>query len=299
MPELPEVETIRRGLEKVIVGKEIGAIDLLLPRAFLGRVDDVLGAKVESIKRRAKVLCLCLSGDKNLLFHLKMTGQLIYRQRPEAEGRRPGDIAGGHPSHDWHANLPNAQTRLAINFADGSKLFFNDLRMFGWCKVLSDAEIEKVFKEYGPEPLQSSGDLKQTRKAFTVEYLVNQAKRLPKRKIKQFLTDQVIIAGIGNIYADEILFAARISPLRKASDISLSEWQEVHDNTRAILDLAIKHRGTTDSDYVDAEGRSGGMQDYLKIYRRTGEKCPAGCGGAIKRIAVSGRGTHYCPACQH
>jgi len=318
MPELPEVETIRRGLERRIVGKTIADIEVKFPKIFVGKKSEVEGLKIEKVERRAKVLALNLKKGKNLLFHLKMTGQLIYRSGgtwnvERGTGTEQKQFAGGHPSHDWHLPLPNATTAIIFSFNDGSKLYFNDLRRFGWCKVLDDKELQKIFdEEYGPEPIRladarshsSLSDEAQTSESktgqalFNVDYLMQQAARFPNRKIKQFLMDQHIIAGVGNIYADESLFAAKISPLRKAKDISKTEWEKIIVNVRTILKFAIEHGGTTDSDYVNADGEKGGMQDYLKVYRKAGEKCPGGCGGKIVRITVGGRGTHYCPDCQ-
>jgi formamidopyrimidine-DNA glycosylase len=284
MPELPEVETIKRGLEKRIVGKTITDIDLLYPKIFQGRKESVIGEKVIEVKRRAKVLALKLTHDTNLLFHLKMTGQLIYIDRNEER------FAGGHPDHNWHAKLPNSATAIVFDFGDKTHLYFNDLRKFGWCKVVSDEQLNKVFtEEYGPEPFSNE---------FNSEYLILKASKIPNRKIKQFLTDQAIVAGIGNIYVDETLFESRISPLRKVKDITSLEWKKIVEDTKMILEKAIKFGGTTDSDYVDAEGKKGGMQDHLKVYRKAGYDCPAGCGGKIIRITLGGRGTHYCPACQ-
>ena len=282
MPELPEVETIKRGLEKMIVGKTIANIDVLYPKIFQGKKEVVIGKKVIEVKRRAKVLALKLSQETNLLFHLKMTGQLIYIDRNEER------FAGGHPDHNWYAKLPNSATAIVFDFGDKTHLYFNDLRKFGWCKVLTDEELAKVFVEYGPEPFDSH---------FTAEYLMSWASKIPNRKIKQFLTDQKIIAGIGNIYVDETLFESRISPLRRVRDIKLSEWKKIIEKTKKVLEKAIEYGGTTDSDYVNAEGKKGGMQDHLNVYRKAGENCPV-CGGKIIRITLGGRGTHYCPACQ-
>jgi formamidopyrimidine-DNA glycosylase len=297
MPELPEVETIKLGLEKRIVGKTIADVEICNAKSFQGDKSKVESYKVESIKRRAKVIALELSSGYYLLFHLKMTGQLIYIDRNDKR------FAGGHPDHNClpadakeqllqtgHAKLPNSTTAIVFNFGDNTHLYFNDMRKFGWCKVLTDEQIEKIFnEEYGPEPFD---------KEFTPEYLMSRAMKIPSRKIKQFLTDQTIIAGIGNIYADESLFDARISPLRKVKDIHLSEWKKLIQSILMVLEKAIKYGGTTDSDYVDAEGKKGGMQNHLKVYHKTGLPCPAGCGGVIERITVGGRGTHFCPACQ-
>lgn len=291
MPELPEVETIKRGLSKKIIGHRIEKIEVRNHKSFQGEKNEVIGSEVKAVERRAKVIRIVLDNGLNLLFHLKMTGQLIYRQKPEDSGQQPGDFAGGHPSHDWHMILPNSNTQITFTFDNGSELFFNDMRKFGWCKVLSDERVDQIFREeYGPEPFSPQ---------FTAEYLMGRAAKIPNRKIKQFLTDQTIIAGIGNIYADESLFEARITPLRKVKDITLSEWKKIVEAVSMILEKGIEYGGTTDSDYVNAEGEKGGMQNYLKVYRKTGLPCPGGCGGLIERITVGGRGTHYCPNCQH
>jgi formamidopyrimidine-DNA glycosylase len=169
-------------------------------------------------------------------------------------------------------------------------LFFNDLRKFGWCKVLTNQEIIDLNdKSYGPEPF----DLQ-----FNADYLREKAVKIPNRKIKQFLLDQTIVAGIGNIYADEILFDTNILPTRKVKDINMKEWQDIVDSTIRILNLAISQGGTTDSDYVNAEGKKGGMQNYLKVYHKAGEKCANNCGSKIIRTTIGGRGTHYCESCQ-
>lgn len=289
MPELPEVETIRRGLSKRIDGKTITDILILNKKSFIGDESKVVKSKVESIERRAKVIRIKLSNDLNLLFHLKMTGQMIHEHHNPGDGDTI-DFAGGHPSHDWHAKLPNTNTRIIFEFDDKSKLSFNDMRKFGWCKLLTDNEVEAIFKkDYGLEPLDVN---------FTVEYLLEKGKRIPNRNAKQFLMDQTICAGMGNIYTDEALFEARISPLRKIKDIKLSEWQTLISSMQKVLNLGIKYGGTTDSDYVDVEGHKGGMQDHLKVYHRQGKDCPWGCGGQVTQIRIAGRGTHFCSNCQ-
>lgn len=292
MPELPEVETIRRGLSEKIVGKKITDLTFDWPKSFQGNSTDVVGKKVASVQRRAKTIQVELNDDKNLLFHLKMTGQLIYRDALAIKSNeKSGDFfAGGHPDHDWHLPLPNKHTRIVFTFDDDSKLFFNDLRKFGWCKVLSGRELMAIHDEkYGLEPFA---------KEFNVEYLTKFADKYPNRKIKQFLLDQTIIAGIGNIYADEALFSAKISPYRLTRDIEEEEWGELIKVIIEILDLAIKKGGTTDSDYVNVEGKKGGMQDFLKVYHKEGEPCVNKCGDFVHRTTIAGRGTHYCPTCQ-
>ncbi len=292
MPELPEVETIRRGLSGKIVGKKITDLSFDWLKSFQGDSADVIGKKVLSVQRRAKTIQVELNDDKNLLFHLKMTGQLIYRDALAIKSNeKSGDFfAGGHPDHDWHLPLPNKHTRIVFTFDDDSKLFFNDLRKFGWCKVLSGKELMTIHDEkYGLEPFA---------KEFNTNYLIKFAEKYPNRKIKQFLLDQTIIAGIGNIYADEALFAAKISPYRFAKEVKKEEWVKLIKVVIEILDLAIKKGGTTDSDYVNVEGKKGGMQDFLKVYHKEGEPCANKCGDFVHRTTIAGRGTHYCPTCQ-
>jgi len=292
MPELPEVETIRRGLSERIVGKKITDLTFDWPKGFQGDKNKVTGSTIEKVERRAKTIRIKLNNGYNLLFHLKMTGQLIYR----AESRKPKAksaedfFAGGHPDHDWHAELPNKHTRIVFTLDDNSTLFFNDLRKFGWCKVLTDQEVEAIHeKDYGLEPFDPK---------FTVEYLRMIAERVANRSAKQFLMDQAVIAGVGNIYADEALYLAKISPLRKVKDLSSQDWTMLRQAVIDILEKGIKYGGTTDSDYVNADGERGGMQNHLNVYHKAGGLCPAECGGKIERIKIGGRSTHYCPSCQ-
>ena len=281
MPELPEVETIKRGLSRKIIGHTITDVTILNAKSFQGLKAKIIGQKIIGVDRRAKVLRLMLENNQNLLFHLKMTGQLIYLYSKKR-------IAGGHPSHDWHADLPNKHTRLIIHFDHSSALFFNDLRKFGWCKILSDSEVDNIFSGYGPEPFSPE---------FTVQYLIERAKKIPNRTIKQFLMDQSIIAGVGNIYNDESLYLSKVSPLTKVKSITPEDWQNIHKSLRSVLEKGIKFGGTTDSDYVDSEGKKGGMQEHLNVYHRNGLKCIR-CKGTIVRINIGGRGTYYCPTCQ-
>lgn len=281
MPELPEVETITRQLHEKLAGKTIVGLNVLNEKSFSGSLANVEGSKVVAIGRRAKVVIITLDNDKFLLFHLKMTGQLIYIDHNMR-------IAGGHADHDWHAKLPNSHTRIIFDFGDKQKLYFNDMRMFGWCKLMTKSEMDEYLERFGPEPLPH----------VDIENLKERASRKGKSVIKKFLLDQGVIAGIGNIYADEILFASKIHPRRLVGSITNEEWQRIAVNTKDILEVAVREGGTTDSDYVNANGEKGGMQDYLQVYHHTGEACTEGCGGTIEKIVVGGRGTHFCPRCQ-
>jgi formamidopyrimidine-DNA glycosylase len=281
MPELPEVETITRQLDVHLKNKVIADIEILSEKNFIGDPNVLKNQKVVSVSRRAKNLIFSFGTDLYMLVHLKMTGQLIY---VASEGR----VAGGHPSHDFHDKLPNKHTRVIFSFTDRSKLFYNDMRKFGWCRVVSKKELDDYFADFGPDasPLVKA------------EYLMEQAKSLKKTNIKEFLLNQNIISGIGNIYTDEILYEMRLHPETLVSKLKKADWEKLAKVIDEKLRQAIAKGGTTDSDYVNANGEKGGMQNYLNVYHRTGEPCPRDCGGKIERIKVAGRGTHYCPVCQ-
>ena len=313
MPELPEVETIARDLTGHILNRRITTVEVFSAKTVSPRgavfKKNLLGRKITKIARRGKLLILSLSqivpANKKLaaepldylLIHLKMTGQLIYIDKTSR-------VAGGHslkarpqasrPTTPtaWSASvggqLPNSHTRALLNFAGGGQLFFNDLRKFGYLKLATAAELEKLLKNnYGPEPLTLAFSLS----AFSA-ILKNK-----KTKIKALLLDQKMVAGLGNIYVDETLYAARIRPTRPAGSLKPAEIRALWLAINRIIGLAIKHRGTTFSDYVDSRGRPGNFSRFLRVYGRSGEKCP-NCQGPILKIKVAGRGTHYCPNCQ-
>jgi len=287
MPELPEVEIIKKGLEQRIVGKKIADIEVKVTKMFQGKKEDVVGAKVISIERRAKMLVINLSNKNSLLIHLKLTGQLVFDHKAGDKSKR---IAGGHPSKDWVADLPNKFTHITFKFSDGSILYFNDLRKFGYIKVYKTNEIDeqKVLKELGPEPMTPQ---------LSPEYLMKIIARRPKIKIKQILMDQTIISGVGNIYSDEALFCARISPLRPAKDIKRTELTKLIACIREVLQKGLKYGGSSENTFVNVEGKQGEMQKHFNVYSKKGEPC-SGCKGKIVRTTVGGRGTHYCPTCQ-
>ena len=302
MPELPEVETIVRGLRKVILDKKITDFENRDSKVIKFEAKDVVGSKIEAIGRHAKIIELDLSNRKHLLIHLKMTGQLIWEEKPGTTAfglrkARPstsltaGRVAGGHPSPAWVETLPNKHTRAVFHFSDNSVLFFNDLRRFGYMKLydFSNGEDVPELKKLGPEPFSAD---------FTSEYLISRVRKIPNRKVKQFIIDQEIISGVGNIYVDEALFYAKISPLRPVKEISLTEWKTIRESIRKALELGIKYGGSSEDTYVDAFGNQGKFNEHTQVYRKTGQPCPHGCGGKIERITLGGRGTHYCPDCQ-
>jgi len=292
MPELPEVETIRKGLKKAIVGKKIAGLDIRVPKMFYGKKEDVVGKKVTDVDRRAKQIIIDLSGDKALLIHLKMTGQLIYHAKnfnPKNSRLTTKNFqAGGHPSKDWFDNLPNVTTHIVFDFSDGSKLFFNDLRKFGWIKIFETLKLKnKLTKELGIEPFD---------KEFTAEKLSKIIKSKPRWNIKKILTDQSLIAGIGNIYADESLFWAKISPQRKAGMIKYDEIAKLHRSIVKALEIGLKYGGSSENTYVKIDGSKGKAQEHFRVYSQQGKKCV--CGGKITKIQLNSRGTHFCPQCQ-
>lgn len=281
MPELPEVETIADQLNLHLVGKKIVDVTVLNDKSFDQGDFDIISDVIDSVYRRAKTLVFVLRSGSYMLAHLKMTGQMIYQEN----GAR---ITGGHPSHDFHAELPNKHTRVVIDFDDHSTLYFNDLRKFGWIRVIDKNTAASYFERFGPDAVPT----------IDLEYLQTRAQRMPRSTVKKFILDQNVISGVGNIYADEALFEAKIHPETLVSQLNVDDWKTLGTAIVEKLQFAISKGGTTDSDYVNALGEQGGMQDYLNVYHKTGTSCPRKCGGEITRIKVAGRGTHYCPVCQ-
>lgn len=287
MPELPEVETIRTGLADLLPGRVISAVDFDWPKGFPNSEYDVknhlVGAKVTAVKRRAKVLIIELSSKYSLVVHLKMTGQLVFASKDTRFG-------AGHPNDSLIDNLPDKSTRVAFNFTDGSKLFFNDQRKFGWVRLLPTAEVPQMdfLKKVGPEPLSDD---------FTADDFVGRMRRRNKSAIKAVLLDQGVIAGVGNIYADESLFAAKIHPSTSVADVPDKKLHTLYTQLRRILKLSIQKGGSTDRNYVDAEGKRGSYLKFAQVFRREGQPCPR-CGATIIKTKVAGRGTHICPVCQ-
>jgi formamidopyrimidine-DNA glycosylase len=286
MPELPEVETIRRGLSKLIIGRKVTKASHDNPKSFPNAQHDVdsflIGAKIVSVRRRAKVLMIDLSTQYTLVIHLKMTGQLVYRGET--------DFGAGHPTDSLTGKLPDRSTRVTFVFDDDSHLFFNDQRKFGWVKLLPTSEVPNMdfMKKVGPEPLDDS---------FTSEEFAERFKRRGKTSIKAALLDQSVIAGVGNIYADESLWSAKIHPKRLVNTITPTEFKALYEGVRFVMNLSIDKGGSTDRNYVDAEGKKGSYLDFANVFRREGQVCPR-CGTTIVKLRVAGRGTHICPNCQ-
>jgi formamidopyrimidine-DNA glycosylase len=271
MPELPEVETIARTLEPAIRGRIIAGIELLYrPLLRTGSrkgLDALRGRRVLWVRRRGKMLLIACEGGRTLVFHLKMTGQFSFALS--------GEVRDKH-------------TRLVVRFEDGAnELVFRDVRKFGFLLCLEGDPMAACGELacLGPEPLEIG----------PAEFAALIARR--KGRIKSLLLDQTVIAGIGNIYADEMLFDARIHPETSASSIGKKRVERLYGSMKKILTLAIAEKGSTLQDYRDAEGKAGNFQFFHKVYDRKGEPCVV-CGTPVKMKRIGGRSSHFCPQCQ-
>ncbi len=316
MPELPEVETIRRGLAEHIVaasGGKILKVKVLEQKSFIGEPKAVVGATVTEMRRRGKALIFDLSNGISLITHLRMTGQLVWwdfsyyeekSQRKESKVNSESKSAvsdsefdydrmlnhtfgGGHPTEGL-LSLPNKQTRVIFAFEKG-KLFFNDQRKFGFIKVVPTREVEKdaFIAKLAKEPWEMTG-----------EELYEKLQKHKGAPVKSVILDQTIICGLGNIYADEALFYAKVHPRRKAGSLTLKETEKLVEGARVVMDRSLEAGGSTIRNYVKSDGTRG---DYLtlfaEVFNRQGQECKR-CGETILKTKVGGRGTHFCPKCQ-
>lgn len=279
MPELPEVETIRRGLSELVLGKKIVRVEVGNAGSFLGEVSDVVGREIVEVGRMGKALLIKLDDGKVLMVHLRMTGQLIYVGKER--------FAAGHPTEDFVGEMPSRHTRVSFEFEDGSWLYFNDQRKFGFVKVLRVGESDGFLDKLGSEPWDVSE-----------EEFYEALKRRKGTTIKAAILDQSVIAGVGNIYADEGLWAAAVAPMRRVGEVSREEAGKLLMGIRGAMEKAIEVGGSSLQNYVKADGTRGDYLDkFAMVFDKTGEKC-ARCGDVIEKTRVAGRGTHWCPKCQ-
>lgn len=273
VPELPETETIKRELNESVAGLKLIDVEVLDPRVVRMTPDEftrrVIGANIAGASRRAKIIIIHLSSREALLFHLKVTGSLLYM---------PADSLRG-----------SAQVIFVLE--NGYELRFRDPRRFGYVKLISEADVldSPELSHLGIEPLSDE---------FTPAVFADMLKGRPKSRIKALLLNQSFIAGIGNIYADEILFFARVHPSREAGSLSDEDINRMYRGIRSILSKAIEERGTSIISYVDLYGDKGNYSNFLKVYNQSGKPCPDGCRGTVVKTKVAGRGTHICPDCQ-
>jgi formamidopyrimidine-DNA glycosylase len=286
MPELPEVETVRKGLENLIVGKIIKATfhdnEKSFPNDPVAVSEFAVGARVIAVRRRAKVLLIDISTDYTLMTHLKMTGQLVFVGKER--------FGAGHPNDSLIGRLPDKSTRVTITFDDDSNLYFNDQRKFGWMKLLPTSLVsqEPFMMKVGPEPLEPE---------FTNKIFIDRVRRRANTSIKAAILDQSVLAGVGNIYADESLWGAQIHPATLVRNITDKQLSLLHSEIIFVLNLSIEKGGSTDRNYVNAEGKRGSYIDFARVFRQENKPCPR-CQTIVIKTRVASRGTHLCPKCQ-
>ncbi len=274
MPELPEVETIRRQLERSVKGKKIVSVAVLSAKKInvsgATLIKKVKGAKIKAVRRRAKLLMIDLSNGRTIAIHLKMTGRVLLRSKNAA---------------------PAKHSFVIFRLSDGRQIMWEDYRRFGFLKLLNASELDRYVaaQKFGPEPLA---------KSFSVAAMASCLLNKPRAKIKQLLMDQNCVAGLGNIYAAEALWSCRVRPDRPAGKITKKEYSDLWKGIRKVLTESIKNRGTSADAYVDANGKEGTNVKNLKVYGREGKPCLRHDGGIIKKTKLAGRGTYFCPICQ-
>lgn len=285
MPELPEVETIKRGLAQALPGLRLKNVEVLAPARFHHKYDigELDKQKIIDVRRRAKVLIIDLDDGNSILFHLKMTGQLIFEDKDDR-------IAGGHPTPPLNTPLPNNSTHVIFTFSNGERLFFNDLRKFGWIKVMQTNQLNSfdLLKTAGSEPFDDN---------FTTADFYTRLQKRKKTFIKTALMDPTIIAGIGNIYSDEALWIAKIHPKKRVKELTQKQTAVLFAAIREILGVAISFRGSSSKTYVDHKGDVGKFLDFASVYHKVGIPCKR-CGMPIVKEKINGRTAHFCPNCQ-
>lgn len=286
MPELPEVTVIVNSLNRKIRGLTLESIEYDWPKKFFWNefsIKDLKGAKVIGVERRGKIVLINLKGTKDftILIHLKLTGQLIYQDQKTR-------IAGGHPIPPLNLPSPNKTTRVTFTFTNGGHLYFNDMRKFGWVKIVqsSKLKVQSFLEKLGPDALEISF------KEFS-----ERLKAKGKSRIKKLLMDQGFVSGIGNIYSDEGLWRAKIHPARSVASLSDAEVKALYKGIQESLKLAIEKGGSSANSFVDSGGEKGLFLTFAKAYHMTGKPC-ARCGTPIARKKMDSRSAHFCPACQ-
>jgi formamidopyrimidine-DNA glycosylase len=286
MPELPEVETVRLQLKHKILGKTIDSVEVFHMRTVehnrsFGK--KLKGKPFADIDRVGKLMIFSFKDENNLflLAHLKMTGQFFFVDKK-------GEVAGGgHSMTAADIKLPHKHTRVAFHFTDGTTLYFNDMRLFGYTKLANAREVAKAREGFGPEPIDPE---------FDVDLFTEKLKRR-NTPIKAALLDQSFIAGLGNIYVDEALWRAKVSPMRRASLVTKKEAAAIAAASGDVMNESIAIGGTTFQSFADTDGHAGNFSSYLRVFGKQGDKCSR-CGSVILKTRCAGRGTHYCPGCQ-
>ena len=284
MPELPEVEALRRDLQQTLVGRAFASVDVRLQKQVVAptglSIADLIGRRIEAVRRRAKFLLFELSEGLALVLHLRLAGQLVHRDAQNAMLAE-----GGHPVPAFGAELPHRSTHVIFHFDDGSILYLTDIRQFGRVWILPEAGVQPLLDtaKLGPEPLD---DL------FTVDVLRERLARRQKMPLKPVLLDQHVVAGIGNIYADEIIFASRLTPATRVGDLDDAALVRVHTAIRDVLGYAVRE-GVAEI----LNGKASPDSTFPRVHGRKGQPCQA-CGTTIVKCQFAGRGTYTCPVCQ-
>jgi formamidopyrimidine-DNA glycosylase len=283
MPELPEVETIRLGLEKYLVGHRIVNVDVKVPKLFQGEPKLVIGSKVIGIRRIGRGLIIDLDNKYSMAIHIKLTGQLIYRDENTKNAKVSKDKVG---------HLPSKATHIIFTLDKGAVLYYNDIRRFGWIKVLATDEVSKLpfFRDMGPEPPVTKAIGKQA--VLTLQKFKEVLSKSGVA-VKPLIMDQKRIGGIGNIYANDALFLAEIDPRRKAKTLTDGETEKLYKAVLEVMKRSMKFGGASELNFVNALGQEGKYQNHSLVYGREREKCPKD-GTVIKKIFLGGRGTYFC-----
>lgn len=287
MPELPEVETVLKGLKEVLIDRKIKNVQVLNEKSFFGfnaaNKNRIIDQKIILLKRRGKIIIIILENKNYLLIHLKMTGQIIYRKGNYRFG-------AGHPNQSFINKMPDKTTRIIFTFDDRSKVFFNDQRKFGWIKLFNQKEYDNFsfLQRMGPEPLDPK---------FTYIDLKNRLFKKSNSILKAVLLDQSVLAGLGNIYVDESLWLAKLNPTLKVKELTDIQIKKLYKAIKSNLLLSIKEGGASDRNYININGQKGSFIKFAKVYKKENSPC-ARCKTTLIRIKVAGRGTRYCPKCQ-
>lgn len=281
MPELPEVETIRGQLEKFLVGHTILDVKINQPKIFTGNVKDVVGAKIKGVRRFAKVLCIDLSNRNSITAHIKLTGQFVYRG-PNL--KKPIDL-----SKKIVGGVPGPHTHVIFTLDRGGFLYYNDIRRFGWIRILktTDVTTSGFVGKLGPEPFSG----------LTLE-IFKEALSKSKRPIKVVIMDQQKIGGVGNIYATDALWLSKINPRKAANTLNSDQKKDLYDAILKVLKKGIEMGGASELAYVTPDGGEGSYQKHFLAYGKEGTLCPRCKKEKFVKYFLGGRGTYVCPNCQ-
>lgn len=275
MPELPEVETIKLGLQKYLIGHKVESVDIKAPKIFQGDPKNIIGAKVKEIRRKGKGLIIDLDNDYSLAIHIKLTGQFIYRDEKTKDVQVSKTKVG---------TVPNKFTHVIFTLDKKAVLYYNDQRRFGWIKVVKTKDVEELsfFKTLGPEPFKDL-TLEKFEKAIVGKTTA----------IKPLIMDQTKIGGIGNIYANDALFLANVDPRRSSKTLSKYEIKTLYKAVLSVMEKSFKYGGASELNFVNVMGQEGEYQNHSLVYGKKGKPCSKD-GTIIKKIFLGGRGTFYC-----